>query len=137
MSVSHHPSRSQHQEPSPPQFILVVDDEKAVCDLTGSMLELHGYSVLRTSDGGEALELFDAYADRITLLVIDIVMPRMSGPIVAQQLRAIRPQLPVLFVSGLVSQSNFQGVMGGWFLRKPYTQKLLVTKVQQLMASSS
>jgi two-component system, cell cycle sensor histidine kinase and response regulator CckA len=137
MSASPHPSRSQHQEPSPPPLILVVDDERAVCDLTGSMLELHGYSVLRASSGEEALELFDTYSDRITLLVIDIVMPRMSGPIVAQQLRVIRPQLPVLFVSGLVSQGNFQGVMGGWFLRKPYTQKLLVTKIQQLMASSS
>ena len=130
MPASHHPPRSQYQELSHPPFILVVDDEKAVCDLTGSMLELHGYSVLRASNGEEALELFDTYADRITLLVIDIVMPRMSGPIVAQQ-------LPVLFVSGLVSQGNFQGVMGGWFLRKPYTQKLLVTKIQQLMASSS
>ena len=98
MPASHHPSRSQYQEQSHPPFILVVDDEKAVCDLTGSMLEL---------------------------------------PIVAQQLRVIRPHLPVLFVSGLVSQGNFQGVMGGWFLRKPYTQKLLVTKIQQLMASSS
>ena len=130
MPASHHPSRSQYQELSHPPIILVVDDEKAVCDLTGSMLELHGYSVLRASNGEEALELFDTYADRITLLVIDIVMPRMSGPIVAQQ-------LPVLFVSGLVSQGNFQGVMGGWFLRKPYTQKLLVAKIQQLMASSS
>ncbi len=137
MSASHHPSCSQYQEQSHPLFILVVDDEKAVCDLTGSMLELHGYSVLRASNGEEALELFDTHADRITLLVIDIVMPRMSGPIVAQRLRVIRPRLPILFVSGVVSQSNFQGVMGSWFLRKPYTQKLLVAKIQQLMANSS
>ncbi|MET0514437.1 MAG: response regulator [Nitrospiraceae bacterium] len=137
MSASHHPSCHHYQELPPPLFILVVDDEEAVCDLTSCMLELHGYSVLRASTGEAALELFDAHADRIALLVIDIVMPRMSGPIVAHRIRLIRPRLPILFVSGVVSQSNFQGVMGSWFLRKPYTQKLLVAKIQQLMANSS
>lgn len=137
MSASHPKSSEQKQSLSHQPVILVVDDEKSVCDLTGSMLELQGYAVLRASSGDEALELYEQYADRIALLVIDIVMPCMSGPIVAQQLLAKRPQLPILFVSGVVSQGNFQGIMGGWFLRKPYTQKLLVSKVQQLMASTA
>ena len=135
MSASHQP-RTQTKDQATGPLILVVDDDKAVCDLTGTMLELNGYPALRASSGQEAVELFHSNVDRIELLVVDIVMPKMSGPIVAQELRNLRPHLPVLFISGLVSQSNFQGVMGGWFLPKPYTQKLLVTKVQQLMSDS-
>lgn len=117
--------------------ILVVDDDKAVCDLTASMLEIKGYRVLRASNAEEAIKLFHDHGSSIQLLVADIVMPHTSGPLLAQELRSRRPNLPVLFMSGLVSYGNFQGVMGGWFLRKPYTPQMLAEKVKEVIAAAA
>lgn len=117
--------------------ILVVDDDKAVCDLTASMLEIKGYRVFRAASGEDALKVFHQYANTIQLVVADIVMPRMSGPQLAQQLRNLRPNLPVLFMSGLIPYANSQEVLGRWFLRKPYTAQMLSEKVQQVMAEAA
>lgn len=114
----------------------MVDDEPAVCHVTGTMLELHGFSVLYAQSGEQALRLVAEYGQPIHLLVADIVMPRISGPRLAQALRCRQPNLPVLFVSGLVSYGNFQGVLGGWMLKKPYTPTMLVSKVWEVLAAS-
>lgn len=134
-------SKKSPKQPQPSHSvshtILVVDDDKAVCDLTASMLEMKGYRVFRAANGEDAIRLFQYHASSIELLVTDIVMSNMSGPQLALQLRTLHPNLPVLFMSGLVSHSNFQGVMGGWFLRKPYTPKMLAEKIQQVMAAAA
>lgn len=115
--------------------VLVVDDNPAVCHVTGQMLEFHGYQVLYAENGEQALSLFDEYDDQVSILVADIVMPKMSGPQLAQLLRIQRPELPVLFVSGLVSYENFEGVMGGWMLKKPYSPSILASKVRDVLAA--
>ena len=115
--------------------VLVVDDDPAVCHVTGHMLELHGFQVLYAENGEQALALFDEYDDQVSILVADIVMPKMSGPQLAHLLRIQRPELPVLFVSGLVSYANFEGVMGGWMLKKPYSPSILVSKVREVLAA--
>lgn len=115
--------------------VLVVDDDPAVCHVTGQMLELHGFQVLYAENGEQALELFDEYDDQVSILVADIVMPKMSGPQLAHLLRIQRPELPVLFVSGLVSYSNFEGIMGGWMLKKPYSPSMLASKVRDVLAT--
>jgi CheY-like chemotaxis protein len=117
--------------------VLVVDDEPAVCHVTGNMLELHGFSVLYAQSGEQAIRLVDQYQKPIDLLVADIVMPQLSGPQLAQRLRSRRPNLPVLFISGLVSYGNFQGVMGGWMLKKPYTPSMLASKVWEVLTASA
>lgn len=115
--------------------VLVVDDDLAVCHVTGQMLELHGFQVLYAENGEQALELFDKYDDEVSILVADIVMPKMSGPQLAHLLRIQRPELPVLFVSGLVSYANFEGVMGGWMLKKPYSPSMLASKVRDVLTA--
>ncbi|ULA63289.1 MAG: Response regulator [Nitrospira sp.] len=115
--------------------ILVVDDDPAVCHVTGQMLEFHGFQVLYAENGEQALTLFDEYDDQVSMLVADIVMPKMSGPQLAHLLRIQRPELPVLFVSGLVSYANFEGVMGGWMLKKPYSPSILASKVRDVLAA--
>jgi len=114
--------------------VLVVDDDPAVCHVTGQMLELHGFQVLYAENGEHALALFDQYDDQVSILVADIVMPKMSGPQLAHLLRIQRPELPVLFVSGLVSYANFEGVMGG-MLKKPYSPSILASKVRDVLAA--
>lgn len=116
--------------------VLVVDDEPAVCHVTGQMLEMHGYRVLYAENGEQALNVFDAHSDDVSILVADIVMPKMSGPQLAHLLRIQRPELPVLFMSGLVSYENFQGIMGGWMLKKPYSPSMLASKVGEVLAAA-
>lgn len=115
--------------------VLVVDDDPAVCHVTGQMLELHGFQVLYAENGEQALALFDKYDDQVSILVADVVMPKMSGPQLAHLLRIQRPELPVLFVSGLVSYANFEGVMGGRMLKKPYSPSILASKVREVLAA--
>ncbi len=121
---------------NPGGSILVVDDEPAVCRLTGTMLEHQGFSVLYAESGEQAMRMFDQYHRQISLLVTDIVMPHISGPQLAQQLRAKRPNLPVLFVSGVVSPKTFQGSQDGWMLKKPYTPTTLAAKVWEVLSAS-
>lgn len=116
--------------------VLVVDDEPAVCHVTGQMLEMHGFQVLYAENGEQALRLFDESGDRVSILVSDIVMPKMSGPQLAHLLRVRRPALPVLFVSGLVSYQNYEGLMGGCMLKKPYSPSALVSKVRDVLAAA-
>ena len=115
--------------------VLVVDDDPAVCHVTGQMLEMHGYQVLYAENGEKALSLFDQYDDQVSILVADIVMPKMSGPQLAHLLRIQRPELPVLFVSGLVSYEDFEGLMGACLLKKPYSPSVLAAKVRDVLAS--
>ena len=115
--------------------VLVVDDDPAVCHVTGQMLEMHGYRVLYAENGEQAMTLFDENSDQISILVADLVMPKMSGPQLAHLLRIQRSELPVLFVSGLVSDSNCEGVMGGCMLTKPYSPSILASKVRDVLAA--
>ena len=136
-STVHHVTPPHLRDCSTDPLILVVDDDQGVRDLTGSMLEMKGYAVVCASNGEEAVNLFKTFGARIRLLVIDIVMPTMSGPIIAQRLREFRPDLPVLFVSGLIKPPQFQGLTEEWFLRKPYTQRLLIDKIRELLPPSA
>ncbi len=128
------PVRNFQAACKPTGTILVVDDEPAVCHITGTMLESHGFSVLYALNGQEALRVVDSYPGPIHLLLTDIVMPQISGPELAQTLQQRHQNLPVLFISGLVSYGNFQG---GWMLRKPYTPTALVRKVWEVLAASA
>jgi len=117
-------------------MVLVVDDEPAVCRVTGQMLEFDGYRVLYAESGEKALSLFDEYDDQVSILVADVVMPKMSGPQLAHLLRIQRPELPVLFVSGLVAYQDFEGLMGACLLKKPYSPSTLATKVHDVLGAS-
>lgn len=118
-------------------IILVVDDEAAVCYVTGEMLKQQGFSVLCAESGEQALRLFAEHRERIALLLTDIAMPKLSGPQLAQQLRAQRPGLPVLFISGVVSPANFEGIMGGWLINKPYGPLSLSAKIREVLRASA
>lgn len=115
--------------------VLVVDDDPAVCHVTGQMLEMHGYQVLYAENGEKALSLFDQYDDQVSILVADIVMPKMSGPQLAHLLRIQRPELPVLFVSGLVAYQDFEGLLGACLLKKPYSPSVLASKVRDVLGT--
>ena len=82
------------------ETILVAEDEASLRDLASTVLERLGYTVILAEDGLEAVNLFKAYQSRIDLVILDLVMPRFSGRDALDRMRAIRPDLRALFVTG-------------------------------------
>ena len=80
--------------------ILLADDEPAVRRVTKRALEAHGYTVIDAQDGEEALEIYRANQDGVSLVISDLVMPKMGGRQLAETLRANGCDVPILLASG-------------------------------------
>ena len=78
----------------------MVEDQDAVRQLASTILESYGYRVLQASNGPDAIALAKRYPDAIHLLLTDMVLPLMNGRVLADKLRAARPGIRVLYISG-------------------------------------
>ncbi len=117
--------------------ILLVEDEDAVRRLARRVLMSRGYDVIEARDGVDALTAFRANHDTIDAVVTDVMMPRMGGPTLVEQLRSLRPSLPVLFCSGYTDVLEFDPELSGphtAFLPKPYSAQSLTEKLQSIRA---
>src|SRR5262249_15513187 len=85
------------------ETILVVDDEETLRYLAKDLLEAYGYNVMLAADGQEALELFLRYKEKIDLVLLDMVMPRMSGRELYHKLLEINPAVKVVLSTGYYS----------------------------------
>ncbi|HZI21844.1 MAG TPA: MASE1 domain-containing protein [Gemmatimonadales bacterium] len=118
------------------ETILVVEDQEEVRKLAQRVLETRGYTVLTAADGHEALAVAARYAQRIDLLVTDVVMPRINGRELALRIAAVRRNLPVLYVSGYTGEAiREHGLLepGVAFLQKPFTADALAGKVREVL----
>jgi two-component system, cell cycle sensor histidine kinase and response regulator CckA len=118
------------------EIILLVEDEEPVRVAAGLMLKALGYRVLQAASGEEALRLFEASREKIGLLITDVVMPGMSGPQVAEALRARDPDLRVLFQSGYTDDTVVRwGILHAEvaFLKKPFTLEVLARQVREVL----
>ncbi|HIG55008.1 MAG TPA: hybrid sensor histidine kinase/response regulator [Candidatus Latescibacteria bacterium] len=118
------------------RFILLVEDEDVVRNFTQRVLSDHGYNVLEARQGEEAIALSELHAGPIHLLLTDVVMPKMSGLELAQNLQALRPDMPVLYMSGYTDDTVFRyGVQEEQvhFLQKPFVPDGLIAKISQVI----
>ena len=118
------------------EVVLLAEDEQVVRRLVKEMLERLGYSVLVASNGAEALERLEEHADRVDLLLTDVVMPGMSGRELAGVVRRRCPKARVLFMSGYAEDAvESQGVLqpGAQLLEKPFTATNLGAKVRAVL----
>ena len=118
------------------ETILLVEDEDLVRGVAVAALKGAGYRVLEARNGGEALLLFEKHADKIDLLVTDVVMPGVSGKILAERLAQIRPGLRVLYMSGYTENTVVHhGVLeeGINFLEKPFPPNQLILRVRKVL----
>ncbi len=116
--------------------ILVVDDEPMALKLVQSILEKRGFEVLTSTSPKQALRLFESEAERIELLISDIVMPEMDGTRLASQMVSRNPDLPVLFMSGFVTENEVadtRAIAQFAFIRKPFRPATLVQAVQKML----
>jgi signal transduction histidine kinase len=110
------------------ETILVAEDHDGLRELVGQTLVSQGYRVILASNGQAALGMFKAKSDDIQLVILDVAMPVVGGPEAYSQMCAIKPGLPVIFMTGHVVEplaltSRVQG--GAIFLQKPCTAETL------------
>ena len=118
------------------ETILLVEDETSLRKLTCHLLELCGYTVLEADSGIQALNLSREHEGAIHLLLTDVVMPAMSGKILADEMLKDRPETHVVFMSGYTGQTVGQhGVLaeGSFYLQKPFTKDGLARKVREAL----
>jgi CheY-like chemotaxis protein len=104
--------------------------------MTRRVLAGHGYNVLVAANGAEAIALAAEYPGDIDLLLTDVVMPQMGGKQVAEQIRAARPKIRVLYMSGYAEPvMTSQGTLdeGVILIAKPFSQAALLEKVRELL----
>ena len=115
------------------ETILLAEDEPPVRNLASRMLERAGYRVITASDGVEAVERFRR-EEGIALAVLDVVMPRMSGPEAAKHLLRLRPDTRILFVSGYAPSDEAKALQDAGdaaYLMKPYDGARLLKAVRE------
>jgi CheY-like chemotaxis protein len=118
------------------ETVLLVEDETSLRELSRHLLELCGYSVLEAENGEEALKKSQGHRGVIHLLLTDVVMPGMSGRILADQLVRHRPETRVVYMSGYTGQTvGEHGVLaeGSFFLPKPFTRDALARKIREAL----
>ena len=119
------------------ETVLLVEDEPSVRDLAHRLLNQQGYKVLEAANGEEALHVAQEHAgEKIHLLLTDVVMPRMGGKELTDQLKIFRPDIKVLYASGYTDNAIVHhGVLerGTHFLQKPFSPSGLVRKVREVL----
>jgi len=126
------PSRPSAAE----RTILVLDDEADVRKMVAAMLTGNGYKVLTAENGDNAIKAFKKSKQPIDLLLLDVVSPGLSGPMVADRIAELQPGLRVLFMSGYGSTNVVQRYVvekGYALLTKPFTEPQLAKKVREVL----
>ncbi len=121
---------------APPATILLAEDDELVRKLSVRIMERAGFKVLVARDGAEAIELYDGHHEEISLALLDVIMPQISGRGVCEHIRARNPHLPILFASGysynvlhneLLPDQSYQ------VIPKPYQHKVLLSKIREAL----
>ncbi len=118
------------------ETILVVDDELFIVEFLENALKSHGYNVLKAIDGLSALELFKENKDRISLVVLDLLMPNMDGLECLERLRDLDAGCPVVITSGArlpAPQQRRLEEMADTFIKKPYELKEFLSVVRRVL----
>jgi len=118
------------------ETLLIAEDDDDVRRLDKELFEECGYTVIEAANGREALDLFLEHREIIDLLMFDVIMPKMNGREVFEEIRKVRPEIKVLFTSGYTGDIlNGKGDLGREFdfVAKPIPPEELLTKVREVL----
>jgi PAS domain S-box-containing protein len=122
------------------ETVLVLEDDNSLRTLIRQVLIRKGYEVLDTGDPHQAIRICDQYDGEIALLITDVILPKMSGPQVAEQALELRPNIKVLYTSGYTANALLHhGVQQQQptFVEKPFTPDVLARKVREVLDTPS
>ncbi|MDG6079628.1 response regulator [Erythrobacter litoralis] len=116
--------------------LLLVEDEDMVRAVAERALTRAGYAVTATADGEEGLAAVVNGKDEFDLIVSDVVMPAMDGPAMARAIRKVKPNLPILFMSGYAEEQlrNEIDIENMYFIPKPFSVQQINAKVTEVMS---
>ncbi|HQL01710.1 MAG TPA: response regulator, partial [Smithellaceae bacterium] len=121
------------------ETVLLVDDEEIITDVSGRLLEELGYRVLVAHSGDEALVVYNNRCSEIDLVIVDMIMPGMSGSETFDRLKAINPDVRVILSSGYSVDGKAQAILDRGvrvFLQKPYRLDDLAQKIREALADT-
>jgi two-component system, cell cycle sensor histidine kinase and response regulator CckA len=121
------------------ELILVVDDEVAVQEITQATLEAHHYKVMTASDGIEAIALYAEHRHKISVVLIDLMMPELDSITTIRTLSKLNPHIQIIAMSGLATHESVAKTMGEGvqaFLAKPFTALELLNLLPQLCSKN-
>ncbi len=119
-----------------PATVLVVDDDETVRQVAQMMLEGQGFTVYTAEDGQDGIDVYREHSDEISLVILDMTMPRMDGEQAFQHLKELDPNVRVVLSSGYNEQetmSHFNGEGLAGFIQKPYQMHELIGRVRQAL----
>lgn len=118
------------------ETIIIAEDEEVVRDLSRKILEKHGYKVIVAEDGEDTIRKFNEHRDSVGLVILDVVMPKMSGKDVYDEIRRIRPDIKALFISGYAPDAIYK-IFGLEpeidFISKPFLPNDFLIKVREVL----
>ncbi len=121
--------------PKAVETILVAEDDNCICNLVSRIFRTAGYIVIKANDGQEAVEQYKAHMEQISLIFIDIMMPKKNGPTVYEEIRQLGSTPPVLFTSSRRNHSidKIMSINELPFIHKPYSPADLLKMVRTLL----
>ena len=120
------------------ETILIIDDEKIVMEVNKELLESMGYTLYAAASGQEGLDIYTEKKDKIDLVILDMIMPGISGSDTFDRLRQINPKVKVLLSSGYSLTGKAQAIMDrgcNGFLQKPFKPEELSGKVREIFGA--
>ncbi|MEZ6038264.1 MAG: response regulator [Planctomycetota bacterium] len=125
--------RTPPAKPAQNLLVLVVDDEPFVRDVARRSLERMDARVIDAADAQRAMQIAERHRDALSLAILDVTMPRVDGPTLALHLRKLRPDLPVLFVTGHAGDSRHIDVANSAVVLKPFAPEALQAAVTEML----
>ncbi|HTP13718.1 MAG TPA: response regulator [Bacteroidota bacterium] len=116
--------------------ILVIEDEELLLDLLKEMLEGEGFRVLTAADGPQAVDIYRAEKEKVSLVLSDMGLPSMGGWEVLRQLKTISPTVKVILSSGFMDTKVRQDMLTAGaqdFIQKPYMPEKVIEKIQEVI----
>ena len=120
------------------ETVMLVNDEDMILDIGTEFLKLMGYRVVTAENGTQALQLYEEKSDEIALVVLDMVMPDMTGGDCFDKLRDVNPTVKVLLSSGYSVDGQASKILGrgcNGFIQKPFKIEHLSKKIREILDS--
>ncbi len=118
------------------ETILIAEDHEGIREMAHAALQSQGYRILLAVDGEEALATFSLHRNEISLVLLDIIMPRLGGPATYSAIRQINPNIAVIFATGYSNESTALVDLiknGTAILRKPYSPRVLCRRIREVL----